>query len=215
MGAPGGAAHKRKSKRTPWGRSAQAQVEEDDASDRARKDCPLGTRRIGDAPPGDHEEYCVRIAESGPPVKHGPYRKWAANGNLILEGRYEEGKQQGRWSEYYDSGRDKRIIEYEDGVYDGAWTKWYESGQKWAEGTYREGKKHGRGRFWYESGQLKADGLYRDDIREGKSTNWYESGQIRSVGNYVDGKRDGPWIDYHEEGQAIESVYEAGQKISP
>lgn len=215
VGPLAGARQKRKSNRTPWSRNARGQGEEDEDLDRAQKDCPSGTKRIGDPPPNGHEEYCVRVLESGSPIKHGPYRKWSENGTLILEGRYDEGKEHGTWMQYHESGREKRRTDYDHGVYDGSWTKWYENGQKWADGTYRDGKKHGRGRFWYENGQIKADGSYREDVREGKSTNWYESGQIRSVGNYVDGKRDGPWIDYLEDGQSIESVYEDGQKISP
>jgi antitoxin component YwqK of YwqJK toxin-antitoxin module len=177
-------------------------------------DCPEATvRRSRTLGPG-REEFCVQVLDEGPPVRHGPYRRWTKDDVLVLEGRYADGKREGQWTEYYESGREKRSSTYRDDVFDGPWRSWYESGQPKGEGSYRGGQKHGRAVFWHENGQQKAENSYVDDQREGWSKNWYPNGQLSSEGSYVDGKKQGPWTDYTEDGQPVPSHFEDGVRVA-
>ena len=68
--------------------------------------------------------------------KNGPYREYLENGQ-ILEANYKDGKE------------------------DGKWTYWYENGQKWEEGNYKDGIPKGNWNFWMKSGtQLSREDIY-------------------------------------------------------
>ena len=52
-----------------------------------------------------------------------------------------------------------------EGKEQGKWTYWYDNGQKWSEGMYADGKKTGEWTYWYDTGTIKEksnqeNGLY-------------------------------------------------------
>ena len=44
--------------------------------------CPDGTKRVGDPPPADREQWCVKNGDT----KEGPYMSWYSNGDKKEEG---------------------------------------------------------------------------------------------------------------------------------
>lgn len=76
------------------------------------------------------------------------------NRNLKLEGKYENGQRDGKWTYWYENGNKWSEGNYNDGIDDGMKTVWYGNGQKYYEGNYSNGKRVGKWRFWDEAGKL-------------------------------------------------------------
>ena len=65
------------------------------------------------------------------------------------------GKQDGKWTSWYENGQKMEEKTFKDGERDGLFTGWYEDGQKNWEVTYTSGKKQGLGLYYTEDGQIK------------------------------------------------------------
>ena len=59
------------------------------------------------------------------------------------QGTFKNGKWEGPWVEYYDSGQLFSKGTFKNGNQDGPWVHYYENGQLESKGTYKNGKKHG------------------------------------------------------------------------
>ena len=87
----------------------------------------------------------------------------------------------------YLGGKTEYEGSYKNGKQDGKWTYWWENGQKGAEETYKDGKLDGKWTGWYENGQKEREGTLKDGEIDGLSTQWYENGQKRGEATFKDG----------------------------
>jgi antitoxin component YwqK of YwqJK toxin-antitoxin module len=78
----------------------------------------------------------------------------------------------------YPNGKLKIKGVLKNGKREGLWISWYESGQEWSEGTYKNGLKNGPATVWHENGMKRYEGFYTNDERSGKWTYWDESGKV-------------------------------------
>lgn len=92
----------------------------------------------------------------------GPYQNYYANGKIKDEGTYENGKQEGLYKYYYETG-------------------------EVAEWVYKDGQRHGPHKCYFESGMLKAEGTYKDGQLEGLYRHYYENGSIKLIETFKDG----------------------------
>ena len=76
------------------------------------------------------------------------------DGQLRMEGRYNDGVKHGRWISYYDNGNKWSEGYYTNGKNDGKTATWHENGQKYYEGYYKDGKRAGTWKFWDENGEF-------------------------------------------------------------
>ena len=84
-------------------------------------------------------------------VKYEGYHK---NGQKSEEGTFKDGKEDGKWTYYYqyfDNGKKKYERTYKDDELDGIWTSWYDNGQKMKEGSYKDGEEISS-KCWDEDG---------------------------------------------------------------
>ena len=75
--------------------------------------------------------------------RNGRNRLWIfyyENGQKINEGTYNDGKKDGKGTQWYENGQKEIEVIYKDGEPDGLRTLWYEHGQKQYEGTYKDGE---------------------------------------------------------------------------
>ena len=101
-------------------------------------------------------------------------------GKTEYEGYYKNGKQDGKWTNWYENGQKAVEGTYKDGKADGKWTEWYETGQKKGEGTYKDGTLTGFSE--YELSYVTVKELKGIDIRKpGK--------RVKMGGTIVDGSR--------------------------
>jgi len=112
------------------------------------------------------------------------------DGNLkkVYVGNLLNGKQEGRWTFWFNNGRKSSEGFYKNGIKDGLETLWYNNGRKELEGTYKDGKLDGLFTFWYEDGQKEIEGNINVWGRlDGLRTEWYENGQKKKEEKYVEG----------------------------
>jgi MORN repeat variant len=104
--------------------------------------CPPGAKLMGAAPPNGDELWCQKTVD-GKPVKDGLFMLFRPDGGRMIQGQYKDGKQNGEWKMWYDSGAIHSIDTYRDGVQDGPHTSWYPNGHLDAKGRYKNGNKDG------------------------------------------------------------------------
>lgn len=173
----------------------------------------------------------------------GVRREYDTNGNVVKSYIFHEGiklgegvvddngKKQGLWKEFYESGALKAKGKYLNGRPIGDWTYFYETGQTEIIGAYtKKGKKDGQ--WWwyypdesvlafenYEDGDLDGycftiaingdtltKGTYSMGVETGK---WYYlNDSVLIVGKYIDGNKEGIWKTYYPNGKIkIEERY--------
>ena len=123
--------------------------------------CPDGTKRIGDPPPQDIEQWCEKSGGLDGAVRHGPYNAWYADGKMKEEGKYEDGKKVGMWIRYHKNGKKAHQVPYKNDKMDGMWVKWDPKGRKIQEGKYVNGGREGVWKDWFEDGKIKTEGHWK------------------------------------------------------
>ena len=98
---------------------------------------------VGCSKPIDDETL---IEEGG--LKYHPETKELYSGDVFknnlggkteYEGSYKNGKQDGKWTYWWENGQKGAEETYKDGKEEGLWTQWYENGQKRGEATFKDG----------------------------------------------------------------------------
>ena len=97
------------------------------------------------------------------------------NGVKSVDGRFENGIQQGAWTYYHENGSRFRTGQYVDGRADGQWTFWRENGSKWSEQTYVNGQLNGLETRWHPNGQKQSETTWEGGRTIAKQE-WDESG---------------------------------------
>ena len=79
---------------------------------------------------------------------------------------------------HYPNGRLKVKGVMINGKRDGLWISWYESGQEWSECNYKDGQKDGSIVAWHENGMKRYEGFYKNNQKVGKWTYWGLKGEV-------------------------------------
>ena len=74
---------------------------------------------------------------------------------FLGRGFLEDGKKEGLWSYFYETGELKQEIEYKNGIEDGSFKLFHENGRIAIQCTYIKGEIVGRFIEYYEDGRLK------------------------------------------------------------
>ena len=90
---------------------------------------------------------------------------------------------------YINSKQKKSEGEYKDGKQEGRWIEWWINGQKMSEGNYKDGKKDGNWTWWFMEGGNQCVGEYKDGSEVGNWVLWDENGERIFSGDYKDGKK--------------------------
>ena len=151
------------------------------------------------------EKYIARFNDKWRKVKHGKYRKWAENGQLLSEIDYDMGKNSGQYHFYHDNGAKRLEGEWQSGYRHGDWHIWDEHGKlleygqfhkgtghmKYANGNkklyieHKDGIKQGTWKEWYPSGLQKLETKYKNGYIFGSQKTWYENGKLESYKYYL------------------------------
>ena len=84
----------------------------------------------------------------------------------------------------YPSGKVKMQGMMKDGKREGLWKSFYETGLPWSETTFEAGIKNGKTTTWYENGNKRYKGFYKNDKESGKWTYWNEAGELVNTQDY-------------------------------
>ncbi len=161
----------------------------------------------------------------------GRWNWYAPDGTtLTTTGVYLNGRRDGLWKHYDDSGRLYLTIEYapepidpvigsisiDYGNENGPYKRYYPDGTLEEEGAHRAGKRDGIMKRYHPDGDLMVRGDYRDGKKEGKWEYYHFSGTLIRIENYTDGKLEGNVITYHANGLPYsETLYQKGEPVGP
>jgi antitoxin component YwqK of YwqJK toxin-antitoxin module len=143
--------------------------------------------------------------------EQGTWKEFYESGHLRGIGNYVDGKKEGEWKFSFENDSLEQVGEYVRGVPNGPWRWYYPDGKLRREETYREGKEEGEMKEYDEEGGVMAEGKYVDGLQSGP---WkFRIGEYVAEGNFIDGKEDGDWKQYYlDGGLAFEGEYIEGQE---
>ena len=138
-------------------------------------------------PVGIHREY-------GPDGKVINSKVYNDNGLLLSEGIVDEsGNFNGKWKDYYETGKVKAEGQYTDSRRTGQW-KFYDENDKVEQiGYFNNGRPDGIWKWYYDNGAILREEEYFQGLRDGSYTEYSRSGEIIAQGMYSDGERNGEW----------------------
>jgi len=132
-----------------------------------------------------------------------------------LQGKIENGKIEGAFTFFFDTGQlDYKGI-YKDKEKEGVWSYYHRNGRLKRIETYKDGSSNGPLKSYYKKGNLQSEGNYKDGTREGVWSFYNENGRLEYKGSYKDGKKDGVWKQWDLLFWRVsETTYEKGVKIN-
>lgn len=158
-------------------------------------------------------------------LKHGYFKEYDMDGNLISATKYIDGEIFEKAEElqkldvrtdYYPSGVVKVVGTYtKDGVPEGVRREYNEKGNLEKSFIFKYGKIIGEGIFtdagqkqgfwkeYYDDGILKAEGKYMDDKKNGYWKYFYKNGNLEERGKYILGNPDSTWFWYYSDGKLL------------
>ena len=124
------------------------------------------------------------------------------NGNLNLEGRYNENhKSEGEWKVYNEYGQIDIIEQYnEEGLLHGKVVSFYDNGQVYSEIEFENGNYNGDVMFYYYCGARNQKSFVKDGALDGVSKNFSYKDTLIEKGFYKDGQPEGSLVTYHNNG---------------
>lgn len=137
--------------------------------------------------------------------KEGVHREYDNEGNVIASVVYsndivlaegifdEQGRRQGLWKFYYDTGELKEVGKYRNNLKEGTWKYYFRDGEIEQIGDFASDNPEGTWRWYYPNQQLRLAEEYEDGFEEGPAVEYDETGKVIARGNYVEGFKDGSW----------------------
>ena len=167
---------------------------------------------------------------------HGEWIIRDAEGRLVSQWTYADGRRHGTCSWYFPGGNPQRRIEFRNGLMHGARHEWTEDETLVVDERYEDGCRLALRQKLYDDGAVMWQCMFRhernepvaaDDwwnakpaawkpvgrpARHGKLTSWYPTGQKQSEGTYREDKRDGTFTWWHQNTQkAVEGPFRDDQ----
>ncbi len=124
---------------------------------------------------------------------------------------YKEGKKEGECKEWYPKGAVVRLSYYKDNKLEGEWKQWWDNGQLGIECYYKEGKKDGKYKEWYNNKIVYYETYYNEDVLEGEYKKWNENGKLIIHKYYKEGKLEGEYKEYDNGYITIKCYYKEGK----
>ena len=144
--------------------------------------------------------------------KHGKWIKKDNKGNIIYEGRFENGVPVDTFRHYYPEKnklKAKAIHRNSDELHV---KNYYENGKLKAEGKYINRQKDSVWRFYRKEGRLVSEETFKNDVRHGKAVFYFFSGDTLKVTHYKDGELHGKEKVFYEGGDLNKKVvYDEGK----
>ena len=113
----------------------------------------------------------------------------------------------------HTNGTVATIANYKDGKLDGEFKHFQDTGEIWSHAHYKNGELHGTRKFYYRSGSLDTEQQWENGLLVGSVKSYYENGKLKTDRNHIDGKEHGISKEYYEIGELkSEYSYKMGLK---
>lgn len=110
----------------------------------------------------------------------GAVKVWIENGPTMCESTYRDGRRDGVYREYGNTGAVYVEGAFANDKMEGTWTWFFANGQKMAQYDFVAGDVHGKVRYWHENGSLKQQGQCDAARYVGTWTEWDADGRPTS-----------------------------------
>lgn len=97
--------------------------------------------------------------------------------NLKVTGPVGMGEE-GMNVDHYSNGKEKMKGLIKNGKREGLWQAWYETGILWSEAEYHEGVNHGFSKTYFENGKVRYQGNYENGKKVGDWKYYDENGTL-------------------------------------
>ena len=154
-------------------------------------------------------------------IKHGYWKYYASNGNLLRIEKWIHGVKQEN-SEETEKLEVRKIINpqtgkiaemgpYRNGIKEGIHreyddngivvnSKQYSRGILLAEGIFDDmGRRQKTWKYYFETGELKSQGEFKDDLKEKNWKYFFIDGTVEQTGAYIKDKPEGNWVWYYSD----------------
>lgn len=128
-------------------------------------------------------------------------RFYHLNGKVSSEGRMVNGRPEGHWRTYYDSGIMRSEGGRKDQLLEGVWKFYDEKGRATSNIAYMGGKKNGPSIRFDSAGTVISEETYVDDLREGMARYYHGNGLLQKEVPFKQGKEEGRGYEYAEDGR--------------
>ena len=125
------------------------------------------------------------------------------NGQKSSEGYLVEGKPDGYWKNYFDTGVLKSEGNRKNYLLDSTWKFFRLDGSLQQTIEYKENSKFGEECFYDSLGRKERSVYFKSDIKEGPAYEFYSSGKMRTSFNYTNNLIEGKYFEYAEDGRVI------------
>ncbi len=133
------------------------------------------------------------------------------NGKVASEGYIVDGRPEGKWSAYYDTGILKSQGDRKGFELDSTWLFFGPDGRLISTIDYKTDKKNGPARNYASDGSLVSEELFVEDLKQGETRYFHPDGKVHKVIPFKNGKEDGRSIEYAEDGRIVVlATYRAG-----
>jgi antitoxin component YwqK of YwqJK toxin-antitoxin module/Tfp pilus assembly protein PilF len=149
--------------------------------------------------------------------KVGYWKYFYKNGNLEVEGKYnDKGEKDGLWKYYYESGELREEANYKDGKLNGAYTKYETNGSKAITANYVNDLYEGKVETWYVTNTLNNSFTFKAGKKVNSETGYYATGEKKYEIGIVNEKAEGTYVRYYQNGQVAEKTpYVADKRNGP
>ncbi len=132
--------------------------------------------------------------------KQGTWEEYYESGKLRAKGKYLNDNKYKKWKFYYESSKLEQVGYFDKkGRYDREWKWYFENYKLLREETYSKGRENGLMIEYNRAGEEITRGNYENGLKQGS---WdYHVGDHTETGKYLDGKKDGKWHYYFENGR--------------
>jgi antitoxin component YwqK of YwqJK toxin-antitoxin module len=131
--------------------------------------------------------------------KNGKWKDFYPSGKIQAEGQYTDNRKTGVWKFYTEFEKGEQTGSFNNGRPDGLWKWYYETGKLLREEEYFQGQRDGAYTEYSPGGEIIAQGQYSDGEKNGE---WkFSSGNNIESGKYISGLRDGVWKSYYPDGK--------------
>ena len=95
--------------------------------------------------------------------KNGEFKLYNESGKLEIEGFIENNRNTGLWKYYYPDGQLESEGYFKNDLADSNWVWYYENGIVKERSVFKEGKRNGRSSRYDEKGNIISENIYKND----------------------------------------------------
>jgi len=126
-----------------------------------------------------------------------------SNGKKSSEGFLVEGKPDGYWKNYFETGVLKSEGNRKNFQLDSTWKFFRTDGSLQQTIEYKENLKFGQECYYDSLGRKERSVSFKSDVKEGAASEYFPSGTIRTLFNYSNNLIEGKYFEYAEDGRVI------------